>query len=186
MSAGCSPDDILKCNTIEATADSSNFKWPASDPDVQALCSKLADGGKCLRDLTASCLTGQDNEAKLFNGALDKEKQILSDMCASEASRGQFLNRVQKCYTKPDVLFGVENIHKRYVGMIEALAPLNDNKGNVAPICCAVIFNHDNVHDINAKYCDAESADYIHKLVSSVVRYIFYLGNFKLFWCFLK
>lgn len=115
VSADCSSSDVLKCNSLENVFPPVNFKWPVNDADVQKLCEKLATGGKCLRDLIGNCLVkAQPNEAKFFNSVLDKEKSILTAMCASEASRGEFLKRTASCYAKKEVVEAVDNIHKRF------------------------------------------------------------------------
>ena len=114
VSADCSPEDVLKCNTLENVFPPVNFKWPTNDVEVVKLCGQLTTGGQCLRDLVGKCLKDkQPNEAKFFNDVLDKEKGILTAMCATEQSRGEFLKRTTSCYSKKEVVAALDNIHKR-------------------------------------------------------------------------
>ena len=165
-SADCDTEAVKKCDTLEKELAAKKF--PQTKDELKSVCDKLFEGGKCLADLAPKCL--KPNMLKLAQDILSAEKKVLTDTCSTGAD--QYIKDSKDCFNKPEVISGLEDIHKRYVGIVEASQGF-DKSTYQQSFCCSQLYSLDTVYELNSNKCSKETADRLKAIATNTVKTLF-------------
>ena len=169
----CSFDALKKCYNLEYMFQDTNVKWPTDDAGVVKLCTKLLEGGACLKAFNDRC-NKNAHDKKLLDELLKTLKNHEKEVCSTKEVRQKFLDRT-KCYKNDKVRDEVKDEHQRYVGVVESIVglPKAEHKPSV---CCAVLYVRDAIRATNVKNCDPSVVQYLDKVIKDIVSFVFLLN----------